>query len=190
MKPTAAKQVSSARRKPRKSARPAAARESNQSTSSAAEFFAQAIAIEREAAERYRELATQMGNIGNQKISRLFETLAGYEERHAIELEHRALGMKLPRLPARAHGWLDAGPTEIPRYELLYSRVQPHHVLLLALQSERRAREFFQRIGERSRDAEVSKLALEFARDEADHVNRLERALENEPQPSGDEVPD
>lgn len=188
MKRTAARQATKTRRTPRKAAQPEAAHESSTAAGSIADFYAQAIAIEREAAERYRELAAQMSSLGNREISRLFETLAGYEERHAEELKERAKGMKLPRLPAGAHSWLESGPTEIPRYELLYSRVQPHHVLLLALRAERRAKEFFERIGERSTDAEVRKLALVFAREEADHVARIERALESElPQPRNED---
>lgn len=190
MKQTATRQVAKPTRKPRKSAPAADARDPNPGEGSIADFYAQAIAIEREAGERYRELAEQMSNLGNRKIAALFERLAGYEEKHALELKERTKGMKLPRLPAGAHSWLESGPTEIPRYELLFSRVQPHHVLLLALQAERRAKEFFERVGERSTDAEVRKLALEFAREEADHVSRIERALESEPQPSGDEDPE
>ena len=149
---------------------------------SAAEFYAHAIAIETEAAERYRELAAQMRGFGNQETADLFERLAGFEEKHAAELKKRAAGMKLPKLPPGAWEWIDAGPTEVPRFEFLFRRVNTLHVLLMALQAERRAWEFFGRIGSASTNPAIRKLAAEFAREEAEHMAWIEQALEREEQ--------
>lgn len=179
-----AKQAQKAQRKPAEKPRPAAATGRRRGAEAIADFYAQAIAIEREAAENYRELALQMRGMGNAAVAELFERLAGAEEKHAIGLRTRAKGIKLPRLPAGAHAWRNAGPTEVPRYELIFSKVQPHHVLLLALRAERRAEEFFARVGARSAAPAIRKLSLELAREEAEHVAMIERALESEPQPA------
>lgn len=190
-----AKRATKAQRKPAKKPRQtaqgasankprrAAASGSEREFDTIADFYAHAIAIEREAAESYRELASQMRGMGNDEVAELFERLAGAEDKHALELKSRARGIKLPRLPAGAHAWRDAGPTEVPRYELMFSRVQPQHVLLLALRAERRAKEFFTRIGARSLAPEIRKLSLDLAREEAEHLRWIERALASEPQP-------
>jgi rubrerythrin len=184
LKKTTGKQVTKAKRAPAKTRRPAARGPSTPGAASVADFYAHAIAIEREAAENYRELAAQMRNLGNQEIAALFERLAKMEKLHALGLQTRAKGMKLPRLPAKAHAWLDAGPTEVPRYELLFSGVQRHHVLLLALRAERHAKEYFERIGRRSDKMEIRRLAAELAADEAEHISWIELAIEREPQPA------
>jgi len=192
LKKTTGKQVTKKKRTPAKTLHPAARSRSKRDDLShskrgavtVADFYAHAIAIEREAAENYRELAEQMLNLGNREIAELFERLANMEQLHALGLQTRAKGIKLPRLPAKAHAWLDAGPTEVPRYELLFSRVQPHHVLLLALRAERHAKEYFERIGERSDKAEIRKLARELAADEVEHISWIELAIEREPQPT------
>ncbi len=141
MNKTTGKKVTKRKRASAKVLRPAARLSAKRGVGSVADFYAHAIAIEREAAENYRELAAQMGNLGNQEIAKLFERLANMEQLHALGLQARAKGIKLPRLGAKAHAWLDAGPTEVSHYELLFSRVQPHHVLLLALRAERHAKE-------------------------------------------------
>lgn len=156
---------------------------------SIAEFYAHAIAIETEAAARYRDLAAQMKGFGNQDTAKLFDRLAGFEEKHAAELKKRSAGMKLPKLAAGAWEWLDNGPTEVPRYEFLFRRVYTHHVLLLALQAERRAKEFFERIRSSSADPGIKKLAADFAREEAEHMAWIEQQLEREahkPEPPED----
>jgi rubrerythrin len=149
---------------------------------SVAEFYAHAIAIEREAGERYRDLAGQMRGFGNQDTAKLFDRLAGFEEKHAVELKKKSAGMKLPKVAAGAWEWLDAGPTEVPRYEFLFRRVYTHHVLLLSLKAERSAKEFFERIRGSSTDPGVKKLAAEFAREEAEHMSWIEQQLEREAQ--------
>ncbi len=146
-----------------------------------AEFLAHAIAIEREAAESYRELAAQMRSVGNAKVAELFERLSRMEDLHALGLESRAKGLKLPRIPAKAHAWPESGPTEVPRYELLFDRIQAHQVLLLALRAEKNAREYFERIGKKSIAADIRKLAGELVDDEAEHIRWIERAIEREP---------
>ncbi len=145
-------------------------------------FYARALAIERAAAERYREFARQMANWGNVRTAELFLRLAHFEAEHAEQLSERIAGMKLS---SRSHSRLsrsDAIASEVPTYEFLYRRVLPQHALLMALASERRAKGFFERARTASADPEIRKLAAEFAREEGEHIAWLEEALAKEPQ--------
>ena len=47
------------------------------------EFMAQALAMERDAAQRYEEIADAMEVHNNREVAQLFRTMAGYEARHA-----------------------------------------------------------------------------------------------------------
>jgi len=147
------------------------------------QFYADAHAIEVEAAARYRVLANEMRASGNPRTAELFLKLAQLEAGHADKLKQGAA----PELQARAREQLlsrKGGQTEVPNYEFLYRNVPPYHALLMALESEQRAKAYFERIGANARDPGVKKLAAEFARDEARHVAWLEKALAKEPQPA------
>lgn len=147
------------------------------------EFYARAMAIERAAAERYREFARQMASWGNVRTAELFLRLAHFEAQHAERLSESIAGMGLS---SRSRGRLsraEALASEVPNYEFLYRRVLPQHALLMALASERRAKAFFERERANSADPEIRKLAAEFAQEEAEHIAWLEEALEKEPQP-------
>jgi rubrerythrin len=147
------------------------------------QFYADAHAIEIEASVRYRVLAREVQASGNARTAELFLKLARLEAGHADKLKRAAA----PELLARAREQLLArkgGQTEVPNYEFLYRDVPPFHALMLALESERRAKAYFERIRQNARDPAVKKLAAEFAREEAQHVVWLEKALAREPQPA------
>ena len=145
-------------------------------------FYAQAIAIEREAAARYREFAHQMAGYGNARTAELFARLAQFESEHAEQLLEKTAGMKLPSVEQMRRGLVEGGRSEVATYEFLYRRVLPHHALLMALAGERRAKAYFERIQKTSADPEIRKLSREFAREEAEHIAWIEQALEAEPQ--------
>jgi len=147
------------------------------------EFYARALAIERAAAERYREFARQMANWGNVRTAELFLRLAHFETQHAEKLSESIAGMKLASASRSRLSRGEAIASEVPTYEFLYRRVLPHHALLMALASERRAKGFFERERTISADPEIRKLAAEFAHEEAEHIAWLEEALAKEPQP-------
>jgi len=147
------------------------------------QFYADAHAIEVEASVRYRVLAREMQASDNPRTAELFLKLAQLEAGHADKLKQAAP----PKMQARAREQLlsrKGGQTEVPNYEFMYRDVPPYHALVMALESERRAKAYFERIRENARDPEVKKLAAEFAREEAQHVTWLEKALAKEPQPA------
>ena len=145
-------------------------------------FYAQAIAIEREAAARYREFAHQMNGYGNARTAELFQRLARFEAEHAERLLEKSAGMKLPSIEQLRRGLIEGSRSEAATYEFLYRRVLPHHALLMALAGERRAKAYFERVRSTSADPEIRKLSAAFAREEAEHIAWIEEALAAEPQ--------
>lgn len=145
-------------------------------------FYARAIAIEREAAARYREFAHQMVGYGNARTAELFQRLARFEAEHAERLLEKTAGMKLPSVEQIRHALVEGSGTEVATYEFLYRRVLPHHALLMALAAERRAKAYFDRARKTAEDAQIRKLAAAFSREEAEHIAWIEEALAAEPQ--------
>jgi len=79
---------------------------------SSAELYAHAIALEREAAERYAQFAQRMKDEGRDDLAALFGTLARQEGEHLETLERRTEGVALPELRGSQYKWLDSGPPD------------------------------------------------------------------------------
>lgn len=141
-----------------------------------AELYSHAIAIEREAARRYAELAQAMAARGNHAVSELFRILAGFEQRHLELLEQKTVGIELPPLTSD-YTWRDAeAPETVPLAP--YERITQQSALAAALDAEQRARAFFEHAGRLSRDAETRAMANEMAAEEAEHAIMIERLLQ------------
>ena len=144
-------------------------------------LYAHAIAIEREAVERYSEFAERMADLGNEAAAEIFATLARMESEHLEALLARSAGMKLPRLAPREYAWLDAGAPETAARELVFRLMTPRHALEIALAGEKRAAAFFERVIMTTDDAMLRAAATEMAADEGDHIVMLEKLLDNTP---------
>ena len=149
---------------------------------SAPELYAHAIAIEREAAERYGELAERMSDEGREDLARVFETLADLESEHLQTLEARTLDVALPPIPDSRYHWLEAGAPETAARSLVYRLMTPRMALGIALQAEMRAQAFFEGVFMTCEDPALRALAREMAAEEQEHVLLIERLLENTPQ--------
>lgn len=153
---------------------------------SAGDFLAHALAIEREAAERYREFAQQMLDHGNGDTARLFERLASREAEHARRIERRAADSAIALPNLQDYAWFGAAAPESAAHEFVFRLMTAADALKIALAAERRAQEFFERVGALTGDPEVSALASEFAVDEAEHVEAIAGAIAKEPDPNID----
>lgn len=148
---------------------------------SIAELYVHAIAIEREAAERYAELAERMRDESNQDLAELFAGLAALETGHLEALERRTAGVALPPLAAQDYKWLgDAAPESAAR-ELVFRLMTPRHALRIALRAEQRAQAFFEHVLLTADDPALRALAREMAAEEQEHVLLIERMLESTP---------
>jgi rubrerythrin len=148
---------------------------------SAPELYAHAIAIEREAAERYTEFAERMDDLGNEAVAVVFATLARVETEHLVALERRTDGIALPGLQTNDYRWLDAGAPETPARELVFRVMTPHGALAIALEAEKRAQTFFEGVLMTAEDPALRGLAREMAAEESEHVMLIEQLLERTP---------
>jgi rubrerythrin len=144
-------------------------------------LYAHAIAIEREAVQRYTEFSWRMADAGNDAAAEVFGTLARLEAQHLGELLKRTRKMKLPGLAPREYAWLDAGAPETAARELVFRLMTPRHALEIALAGEKRAAAFFERVVLTASDAALRALAAGMAADEGAHVALLEQLLETTP---------
>ncbi|MBI1395326.1 MAG: rubrerythrin [Betaproteobacteria bacterium] len=153
---------------------------------SLASFYAHALLIEREAAERYEELADAMDEHHNAAVAKLFRRLAGLEAEHARDLERRSAGLALPQIAPWDYRWDGFEPPETSPHEDVHYRMTPHHALKIALANELRAVAFFQGVAVRTSDPEVRALASTFVGEEEEHVGYVNDALAREVPPPPD----
>ncbi len=153
---------------------------------SLAELYGHALAIEREAAARYDELARFMEDHDNVPVARLFARLAGLEREHAARIEARAGAIDVSPAETWEHNWVDARAPETTAHELLFRLMSPRDALKLALAAEERARDWFERVCDGSTDPEVRAFAASMAQEEGEHVAWVRRALDAEPDPNPD----
>ena len=158
------------------------------SVASVAELYAHAIAIEREAAERYAEFAKHMLDQGNGEVGLLFGWLAAVEGAHLDTLRRRTDGVEIPVLESHEYHWLDAGAPETAARELVFRLMTPHQALAIALAAEKRARAFFEHVHRTADDPGLRALAQEMAMEESEHVAMLERLLARTPEPLLDQA--
>jgi len=149
-------------------------------------FLAHAHAMEVEAAERYRLLANQMEVHNNPEVAELFVTLAEIEARHAKEILLRAGHDGLPDLAFWQFGWTGAEGPETAEFETAHYLMTPHHVLTVALDGERRAFEFFDRVARETSSVDVRRIAREYAEEEREHIAMVRELLGRCPQPTSD----
>lgn len=150
------------------------------------ELYAHAIALEREAAERYAEFARRMDDLGNAAAAEVFTTLARLEEEHLQTLLERTHGVEIPGYLNEQYAWLDAGAPETTARELVFRLLTAHQALEIALRAERRAQTFFEKVMLTADDPALRALAREMAAEEGEHIGLVERLLENTRQPGLD----
>lgn len=156
-----------------------------------AEFFAQALAIETEATERYTLLADQMEVHNNRKIAAIFRRMAQIEAEHRDEVARRAGAALVAGRPA-SFTWIGPDGPETIDFEDVHYLMTPHRALMLARLNEERAARYFEAIAAAATDAEIAAFAAEMAEDERNHVAWVDQWIaEFKPDdPDWDEDPD
>jgi rubrerythrin len=143
------------------------------------EFLAHAVALEHEAAERYLELADMMEAHRNDSVSALFRDMVRYSRLHHDSIVERARGVALPTLRSWQYRW--TRPPEAGGDEAFDYLLDSYHALVYARENEVRALEYYSSVGQQSSDAEVRRLAAEFAAEETEHVEALDDWLARTP---------
>jgi rubrerythrin len=147
-------------------------------------FFAAAIAMEEEAAQRYEEFADAMDMHNNAEVASMFRRLAAVEARHADELMAQRGWTALPLMPRIAFEGCE-GP-ETAQADAVHYLMTPWHVLTLALANEERAVRFFEQLARSTTDAAVRRAALEFKAEEEEHVELVREWMGRVEKPAAD----
>lgn len=142
------------------------------------EFYAHALAIEREAAERYEEFAAYFNSRGDDVLEGLCRSLARLEREHYAELALASSRFTLPAISAGDHRWLEGASPEAAAREALYRIANPRQLLEIALAAECHARDFFLYIAATASSMQVRQLANDLALEELEHVSWVRQALE------------
>ena len=144
------------------------------------EFFGYAVKVEEDAALHYDQLGAAMEKVGNAEVATLFRQLADYSRLHLAEAKKRAETIDYNLHIPADYVWPDqATPerTDIWAGDPALSRLD---ALKAALQGERRGYEFYHAVAGTSKDPEIVMQANEFVKEEAEHVEILERWIARE----------
>lgn len=140
-----------------------------------ATFLAHAVALEREAAERYAELADTMEVHNNAEVAALFRKLSDFSKLHLDEVQAIAAGYDLPTLKPWQYQWQDGESPEAVPSDRAHYMMTPYHCLHLALFNEKKGHAYYADQAHRAIDPEVKNYAQLFANEEAEHVVMLEK---------------
>jgi rubrerythrin len=151
-----------------------------------AHFLAHAHAMEVEAADRYRLFAGQMEVHNNPEVADLFAKLADIEAKHADDILAHAGADGLPAIAPWDFAWPDAESPETAAMDTAHYLMTPHHVLTAALDGERRAWEFYERVAGETDDAGIRRVAEEFAEEEREHIAMVSALLARQPEPEAE----
>jgi rubrerythrin len=144
-------------------------------------FLAYSVVLEEEAAERHDELADMMDVHHNPEVAETFRKLAHYSRLHAREIRDHSEGHNLPVIAPWDFGWDDMeGPETADISEVDYL-MTTRRALNIAMGNEKRAHDFYLNISKKSPAPDVQALAAEFADEEKEHLELLEKWLENCP---------
>jgi rubrerythrin len=146
------------------------------------EFLAHAIALEREAQERYLELADMMEAHLNLDTAKVFRDMVHFSKLHGDEIVERAKHVELRKLNSWEFRWRISH--EVGDDDGVHYLMTPYHALKYARENEVRGRDYYRAAAEKSQDAEVRRLGNEFAEEEQEHVEALDRLIEKTPRPS------
>ena len=142
------------------------------------ELLAHALAMETEAAERYGELADQMETHRRTAVAAIFRRLENAEKKHLVNLAEMCKGVALPHYAPWDFKWRsNEGPETIDIGRVHY-HLSVREAILLALEHERKATQFYADIADTAQAADVIELAREFADEEREHIGWLEACLE------------
>lgn len=146
------------------------------------EFLAHAVALEQEAADRYLELADMMEAHRNDAVSAVFRSMTRFSQMHCDSIKLRIGSIQLPQLKSWEYRW--TSPPEVGGEEGFDYLIEPYNALKYARENEMRAMEYYRSVAGESTDAEVKRLAGEFAHEETEHVAALDKWIALTPRPS------
>lgn len=146
------------------------------------EFLTHAIALEREAEERYLELADMMEAHNNNETAKVFRDMAHYSKLHGDEISERAKNVELKKLKSWEFRW--RLPPEVGDDDGVHYLMTAYHALKYARENEVRGMEYYRSVATEAQDEEVRRLGNDFADEEKGHVEALDRWIAVTPRPA------
>ena len=139
------------------------------------EFLAYAVALEREAADRFAELADAMATYGNREVGSLFRRLSDYSRLHLADAQARAGFRDIPDMKPGDFEWPDLESPETAAIWAVDPFIGRGQALEIALEAETAGQKFYQNVHDTTTDPEIKALAGEFAEEESGHVAELHK---------------
>ncbi len=134
------------------------------------ELLLHALVMEREAVQRYTQLAKMMEQTGNKKVAKIFAKMSEIEAKHAQQIEDQIGDQPLPFLIPSEYRWRGPESPENADSDRLFHLMTPRQAMSLALECERRAHDFFADVVDDCTDERVREMAAEIAAEEEQHV--------------------
>ncbi len=138
------------------------------------EFLAYAIHLEREAADRFGQLADSMATYGNAEVGKLFRRLSDYSRLHLAEAQARAGYRDIPVLQPHEFEWPDLESPEAAAIWAADPFIGRDQALEIALDAEKAGLAYYKSVFESTTDPEIRVLAKEFVEEESAHVAELQ----------------
>jgi rubrerythrin len=138
-------------------------------------FLAYSIRLEQEAALRFDELADALGSHGNKDVADFFRQLANYSRLHLGQAMARGGFRDIPTISPEDFDWPDDQSPEAAAIWGADPNIHIHQALQLALDAEQQGMNFYKSIFETTTDPEVRAFAKEFAEEEAEHVEAIQK---------------
>jgi len=143
-------------------------------------FLRLAAKLEADAADGYARLAQTMQQGGHDEVAGMFAKFGEFSRLHLAEvreLQENELGREFdPRLDDPV--WPDEHSPENPLALAPLADITPRGAVDMALETERRACDFYSAIAGQTGSERVQELAQMFAEEESEHVEHLQRWLE------------
>jgi rubrerythrin len=139
------------------------------------EFLAHAIQVERDAADRFSQLADAMESAGNRAVGKLFRQLADYSRMHLADAQERSGFRTIPKLAPDEFEWPDMESPESAAIWAADPMIGTDEALETALAAELAGYEYYATVLRTTTDPEIKALAEEFVAEEHGHVTELKR---------------
>ena len=139
------------------------------------EFLAHAIQLEREAADRFGQLADAMESGGNKEVGKLFRQLAHYSQLHLADANNRSGFRDIPDLEPGEFAWPDDESPESAAIWAADPLIGPDEALETALAAEMAGLGYYSEVLASATDPEIIAFAKEFVEEESGHVAELKR---------------
>ncbi len=142
------------------------------------EFLAYAARLEKEAADRFGQLADAMKSCGNVEAGKLFRRLSDFSRMHLAEAQARSGYRDIPKLKPNDFEWPDLESPETAAIWAADPLIGRDQALEIAITAEAAGLRYYQAVYDATDDPEIRALAKLFVEEESEHVAELEKWIE------------